>query len=221
MRFEQERGYVVTFKKTDPLFVLEFAKPAAPRVVGQLKILGFSTYMHRIDHDHLLSIGYDADDKGDFSFFNGIILQLFDVRQPTEPKLLFKETLGTRGTGSEAATNHLAFNYFAARQLLAIPVSLCEGGGNGQFGDTVGFSGLLVYKVTAEQGFQALGRVSHAKRGGRCEQRWWSDATSTVKRSVFIDERVYSLAPNLLKVQSLGALGTDLPSISLAQGKYQ
>src|SRR5206468_7878628 len=76
---------------------------------------------------------------------NGIILQLFDVKNPTEPKLVHKEKIGTRGSSSEAATDHLAFNYLPSRGLLAIPMTICEGGSDGQSGDTLAFSGLLVY----------------------------------------------------------------------------
>ena len=85
----------------------------SPAILGELKIPGFSTYIHRIDADHLLSIGFDANDHGSFAYFDGVILQLFDVKNPTEPELLHKEKIGTRGSSSEAATNHLAFNYFA------------------------------------------------------------------------------------------------------------
>ncbi len=165
VRFDAERAYVVTFKKTDPLFVLDLGHPAAPAILGELKIPGFSTYLHRVDPTHLLSIGFDANDHGSFAFFDGIILQLFDVTKPTEPALLFKEKIGTRGSSSEAATDHLAFNYFEEKKLLAIPMTECEGGGDGTYGTKLAFSGLLVYDVSIERGFKRLGGVDHGKSG--------------------------------------------------------
>src|SRR5262249_46833491 len=150
-------------------------QPDRPKILGELKIPGFSTYLHRIDPNHLLSIGFDANDHGDFAFFDGIILQLFDLTRPTEPQLMHKETIGTRGSSSEAATDHLAFNYFDDRKLLAIPITICEGGGDGIFGNVLTFSGLLVYDATIENGFRRLGGVDHSGRGARCEGRWWSD----------------------------------------------
>jgi uncharacterized secreted protein with C-terminal beta-propeller domain len=132
VRFDDERGYVVTFKKTDPLFVVDLYQPAQPKILGELKIPGFSTYLHRIDPGHLLSIGFDANDHGDFAYFDGVILQLFDVTKPTDPKLIHKEKIGTRGSSSQAATDHLAFNWFASEGLLAIPMTICEGGGDGE-----------------------------------------------------------------------------------------
>jgi Beta propeller domain len=212
VRFEGERGYVVTFKKTDPLFVIDLLEPAQPKLLGELKIPGFSTYMQRVDKDHLISIGFDADDRGGFAYFDGLLLQLFDVKTPTEPKLLFREKIGSRGSGSAAATDHLAFNYFAERGLLAIPATVCSGGGNGQAG-SLELSGLLVYDVSVERGFRRLGSVDHG-RGGDCNG-WWSKSTSHVQRSVFLDQLVYSIATDRAKVQSLDRLGTDLADLDL------
>lgn len=213
VRFDGDRGYVVTFKKTDPLFVMDLYDPSKPRVLGELKIPGFSTYMHRIDPEHLLSIGFDADDKGSFAYFDGVILQLFDVKNPTDPRLLHKEKIGSRGSSSEAATNHLAFNYFAERGLLAIPMTVCEGGGDGRAGE-LAFSGLLVYDVDVERGFTRKGGVDHGTKGVNC-QTWWSNAQSAVKRSVFLDDLVYSIAGERVKVQRLGKLGVDVADLSL------
>jgi hypothetical protein len=215
VRFDGDRGYVVTFKKTDPLFVLDLYHPAEPTILGELKIPGFSTYLHRIDPNHLLSIGFDANDHGDFAYFDGIILQLFDVTRPTEPQLLHKETIGTRGSSSEAATDHLAFNYFGDRKLLAIPITVCEGGGDGVFGNVLTFSGLLVYDTTIENGFRRLGGVDHGRHGASCDG-WWSIAESTVKRSIFMDDLVFSIATDRMKVQRLGHLGEDVADIALA-----
>jgi hypothetical protein len=214
VRFDDDRGYVVTFKKTDPLFVLDLYRPAHPKVLGELKIPGFSTYIHRIDPEHLLSIGFDANDHGSFAYFDGVILQLFDVKNPTDPRLVHKEKIGTRGSSSAAATDHLAFNYFADRGLLAVPMTVCEGGGDGTNGDTVSFSGLLVYDVDVERGFTRLGGVDHAKHGVSCGT-WWSNADSAVKRSVFLDDLVYSIASDRVKVQRMSRFGVDLADISL------
>ncbi|WP_394846936.1 beta-propeller domain-containing protein [Pendulispora brunnea] len=215
VRFDGDRGYVVTFKKTDPLFVLDLYHPAHPAILGELKIPGFSTYMHRIDPDHLLSIGFDANDHGNFAYFDGVILQLFDVKNPTDPRLVHKEKIGTRGSSSEAATNHLAFNYFGEEGLLAVPMTVCEGGGDGSNGNEVSFSGLLVYDVDIEKGFTRLGGVNHSGSHTGCGT-WWSNATSAVKRSIFLDDLVYSIASDRAKVQYLGHLGVDVADLPLS-----
>jgi uncharacterized secreted protein with C-terminal beta-propeller domain len=214
VRFDDDRGYVVTFKKTDPLFVLDLYQPAHPKVLGELKIPGFSTYIHRLDPDHLLSIGFDANDHGDFAYFDGVILQLFDVKNPTDPRLIHKEKIGSRGSSSEAATDHLAFNYFADQGLLAIPMTICDGGGDGRNGETLSFSGLLVYDVDLDRGFTRLGGVDHGTQGANCST-WWSNATSAVKRSAFLDDLVYSIASDRVKVQRMGRFGEDVADLSL------
>jgi len=208
IRFDGDRGYLVTFKKTDPLFTLDLQDGRAPRVLGELKIPGFSTYLHRLDPTHLMSIGFDADDHGGFAYFNGLLLQLFDVTDPVNPRLVARETLGTRGSASEAATDHLAFNYLPQRGLLAIPATLCEGGGDGNYGSRLTFSGLVLFKVDPRSGFSKLGGIDHGGRGQSC-QTWWSQSKSQVKRSVFIDDQVFSIALDRIRVQRLGSLDRE------------
>ena len=228
VRFDGTRGYVVTFKKTDPLFVFDLADPRAPKTLGELKIPGFSTYMHMMDDKHLLTIGYDAADKGDFAFFTGVILQIFDVGNPADPKLTHKETIGTRGSSSEALTNHLAFNYFAPKNLLSLPMTICEGGNeNGSYGTQMTFSGLMVYDTTTTTGFKLRGKVAHPNSSSQNDQQnsfgyydmgcsnWWSNASSEVKRSIIMDDWVFSISTTRIKVNNLNALSTDVKELSI------
>jgi hypothetical protein len=216
VRFAGDRGFIVTFKKTDPLFVLDLAEPAAPKVLAELKIPGFSTYMHMMDADHLLTIGYDAADQGDFAFFTGVLLQIFDVSDPTAPVLAHKHVIGTRGSSSAALTNHLAFNYFAPKNLLSIPMTVCEGGNSdGGSGDQMTFSGLQIYDVTAEAGFALRGEVPHPAGQNITCYNWWTDASSQVERSVIMDDFVFSISQSLIKVNALGNLATDLGALPI------
>jgi hypothetical protein len=219
-RFSGDRGFIVTFKKTDPLFVLDLSDPGSPSIAGELHIPGFSTYMHMMDETHLLTIGYDADDQGSFAWFQGIQLQVFDISNMADPRLSAREVIGTRGSTSDAATNHLAFNYFPPKDLLALPMMICEGGSGGTYGDIMTFSGLLVYRVTVEEGFGLLGRVSHEAPETEETYRyacsnWWTDSNSQVKRSIVMDDTIFSVALDQIKVQSLGSIGTDLAVIGL------
>ncbi len=230
VRFGGASGYVVTFKKTDPLFVIDLSDPTDPRITGELKIPGFSTYMHFLDPTHLLTIGYDADDQGDFAYFNGIALQVFDVTDGANPVQLHYESIGTRGTSSDAATNHLAFNYFAPREMLAVPMLVCEGGGDGMYGDRMTFNGLMVYRVTVADGFEYVGGIPHetAEDSGegyydwewewdyepQCSS-WWTESNSTVKRSIFMDEFLYSVALDEIRISALGDLEHPLAILPL------
>jgi hypothetical protein len=215
VRFAGPRAFVVTFKKTDPLFVFDLDPPEAPRVLSELKIPGFSTYMHMLDDTHLLTIGYDASDQGSFAWFTGVLLQIFDVTDPTAPTLAHKHVIGARGSSSEALTNHLAFTYFTPKQALAIPMTICEGGAPPSYGDLT-FSGLLVFRATAPDGFSELGRVTHPPDQGVDCSNWWTEGRSQVRRSVFMDDYVYSISGSTVKVNALGSLATDLASIPIA-----
>jgi hypothetical protein len=222
VRFSGDRGFVVTFKKTDPLFVFDLADPAAPRILSELKIPGFSTYMHMMDDTHVLTIGYDADDHGDFAYFDGVLLQIFDISDPTAPTLAHKEVIGTRGSSSEALTNHLAFNYFGAKNVLAIPMTVCEGGDDGMYGADMTFSGLMVYDVTASAGFSYRGGLPFPMEGTQDEygnpascSNWWTNASSTVQRSVIMDDFVYGITETRIQVSALGAVDQSIASVDL------
>lgn len=221
VRFNGTMVYVVTFKKTDPLFAFDFSDPENPFVQGELKIPGYSTYMHLMDKSHLLTIGYDAEDQGDFAYFQGIMLQIFDVSNPAELKLMHKEIIGTRGTTSDAATNHLAFNYFASRNLLALPMVICEDSqGDWDYGDIMTFSGLLVYRVTLDEGFDLRGGISHEESEtpetcyGACNN-WWTRSNSIVKRSIFMEDYAYSIALDTINIAHVDDLKTIITSITL------
>lgn len=215
VRFDGTRAFVVTFKKTDPLFAFDLSNPTAPLKLGELKIPGFSTYMHMLDDNHLLTIGYDADDHGSFAYFDGIQLQIFDVSDMTAPALAHKFIIGTRGSSSEALTNHLAFTWYPEEALLALPMTVCEGGDDGQYGQTMTFNGLMVFDASVGAGFAEHGRVQHAVAEGITCGNWWTNAESTVKRSLFLDNFVYSISDSELKVRDIGALGSELATVPL------
>jgi hypothetical protein len=218
VRFDGDRAFVVTFKKTDPLFVFDLSDPAAPKQLGELKIPGFSTYMQRLDANHLLAIGFTADDMGDFAFFNGIQIQIFDITNLSNPTLLFKNVIGTRGSASEALTNHLAFNYFAPKKLLAIPMTICEGGGNGVYGDQLTFAGLMAFDISLETGITEHGRLPFldpSQTGAGTCGTWWADSKSLVKRSIFMDDWVYGISDAELRVAGLGSMSSPAKTLSL------
>ncbi len=225
VRFDGPRGYVVTFKKTDPLFVLDLSDPHAPRLSGELEIPGFSTYIHFLDPGHLLTIGFDADDQGTFAWFQGVLLQIFDVTNMQAPTLAHKVLIGSRGTSSAATADHLAFTYLPSQQLLSVPMGICaDGVGGGSYGTTLAFDGLLLFRVDATTGFDYLGGVDHldpgdATRSSACFN-WWETPRSRVKRSiVFADDAetyIDSFSSRLLKVNALSSLAHPVAELPLS-----
>jgi hypothetical protein len=136
--------------------------------------------------------------------------------------------IGTRGTSSEALTNHLAFNYFAPKNLLALPMTICDGGdGSGSFGTQMTFSGLMVYDTTVASGFALRGKVAHPNSSQDGDQQntygyydlgcsnWWTNATSEVKRSIIMDDYVFSVSEKRIKVNHLDALSVDVKELRI------
>jgi uncharacterized secreted protein with C-terminal beta-propeller domain len=210
---------VVTFKKTDPLFVFDLSDATKPTLAGELQIPGFSTYMQRLDENHLLAIGFTADDEGSFAWFNGIQIQIFDVTDLKNPTLAWKKVIGTRGSNSEALTNHLAFNYFAPEKMLALPMTVCEGGGNGTYATNMTFAGLIAFDISLDTGISEHGRLpfvdaSTVSPSANCDE-FWTDSKSLVKRSIFMDNFVYGLSDTQLRVADLAAMSSVLKSVPL------
>jgi hypothetical protein len=144
VRFIEDRGYVVTFRQTDPLYTLDLADPAHPRVRGELKILGYSAYLHPVGAHELLGIGQDAGPDG---LRQGLQLSLFDVADPAAPQLLHRVSLG-EFTSSEAEYDHHAFLWWAPKQLAVVP-----------FADATGSGGMAVgFRVDRANGIAEAGR---------------------------------------------------------------
>lgn len=149
-----DKGYLVTFRQTDPLFTLDLRDPRRPRVAGELKINGFSNYIHPMGNDQLLTIGQDADSNGRVT---GLHLQVFDVSDPSNPRRRHHETFATKGGGysySAAQNDHKAFTYDPVTRTLALPFYEYKNDGSG-------FQGLIAYRVDAKRGFKSLGRIEH------------------------------------------------------------
>ena len=110
-RFLGNKGYLVTFRNTDPLYTLDLSDPKNPRKVGELTIPGFSSYLHPVDEQRLLAIGREADRDGRTQ---GVLVQLFDIADFAHPKLADKRLYGSNWlTRSSAENDHKAFTYRA------------------------------------------------------------------------------------------------------------
>jgi len=216
-RFIGKRAYLVTFKKIDPFFVIDLTEPQNPKVLGALKIPGFSDYLHPLDENHIIGIGKNTaeDESGEFAWFQGMKLAVFDVTTPQNPKELHKIELGDRGTDSPALQNHKAFFYDSERNVLALPVLLAqlppELKGQPEpdrflYGDYV-FQGSYVWRVTPEQGFVLLGRVTHIEdRRPLAPYYSVSEQNAFIYRNVQIGEYLYSISDGKVLAHKLDGL---------------
>ena len=155
-RFMGDRGFVVTFRRIDPLFSFDLSDPEAPQLTGELEIPGFSDYMQPIDENHLLTIGKNGDANG---AGNHVQLQIFDISQLDNPVLLHKFVPFEEKAGyswSPANYNHLAFNYFAPGNVLAIPFSYND------WTTRDFFNGILSFDINLETGITPISQVDHS-----------------------------------------------------------
>jgi uncharacterized secreted protein with C-terminal beta-propeller domain len=115
VRFMGERGYVVTFRQTDPFYTIDLRDASNPQKAGELKIDGFSSYLHPIDSDHILGIGRDATPDGQV---DGLKMELFDVSDFSNPNSVDSYTFGSGFSYSEIGHNHKALAYRDSDKLL-------------------------------------------------------------------------------------------------------
>lgn len=156
-RMMGDKGYIVTFEMVDPLFVLDLSDPYDPQVLGELKIPGYSAYLHPLGESHLIGVGMAGLDTGELT---GLAVNLFDVSDPTDPKLETDHEVSHQGgwSWSEALWDHHAFTYH--RDTLTIPAASSYW--DDVSGEWTGFSGTISFRVVAGDPITELGRVDHA-----------------------------------------------------------
>ena len=204
-RFLGDLAYIVTFRQVDPLFAIDLSNPESLKVLGELKIPGFSDYMHPLGADHLLTIGRDIDEETQRD--NGTALQIFDVSDPVNPRLAYKALVGEGY--SEANHNHKAFNFYADKGLLAFPFVSYEG----NFSST-----LELWDVSAKDGFNRRGAVDHSDLVlDDCgvpypvdEFYYYCGYQPQITRGVFIDEFIYSISHGGVRVHDVNDLTTPV-----------
>jgi inhibitor of cysteine peptidase len=217
-RFIGDRLYMVTFRRIDPFFVIDLSKPEAPKILGQLKIPGYSDYLHPYDATHIIGIGKETatNDWGGVSV-SGVKLALFDVSDVANPKLLDKVQIGDAGSDSAALTDHHAFLFDRAKNLLVIPVRAVSAApvtkdGYYNYQQQIWY-GAYVFGLTPQTGFTLRGTVQHGT--GDNGYYYYGSSTSEVKRSLYIDNVLYTMSSKQIKANSLADLNTTIATIPL------
>jgi inhibitor of cysteine peptidase len=208
-RFLGERCYLVTFETVDPLFVIDLADPAKPQVLGELKVPGYSSYLHPFDDTHLIGLGKDVQmvqtpwsDSAGVPLEQGLKVALYDVRDVAHPLELYAEYLGVRGSYSEALYDHHAFLFDQKRGLLAFPCTIREfidppdPADPWWWGDFV-FQGLVAYGLSLENGFERLGAVTHLD--GQPDDLWDAPWDCTVRRGLVVGGLLHSVSERIIK----------------------
>jgi uncharacterized secreted protein with C-terminal beta-propeller domain len=176
VRFIGDAGYVVTFRQVDPLYTLDLENPEKPMLRGELKLLGYSAYLHPVGEDLLLGVGQDATEQGQAL---GTQVSLFDVSDLRKPARLDHMTIA-RGS-SEAEFDHHAFLYWPKTRLAVLPI---------QTGAT---GGALGVRVSRARGVSLAGKLAH-------------EGTTQIRRAFVVDKLLYTISDAGVKASDLDSL---------------
>lgn len=197
VRFMGDKGYVVTFRQIDPFFVIDLRNPADPKVAGELKIPGYSSYLHLFDENHVIGLGKEN---------TTVKLSLFDVTNVNEPKEIAKYIVEGDWTDSEALYEPKAFLFDRQKELLVIPISVnnygvVDSGGKDSYTQGYYFQGAYVFKVTLTRGFELKGNVTHQP-----QTNTWVEGDWGVHRALYIGNTLYTVSNMKIQLNSLDTL---------------
>jgi len=215
-RFIGPTGYLVTFRKTDPLFVINLMNPFNPVMLGELKVSGYSDYLHPYDENHVIGVGKETvpSDDDTFSWYQGVKISFFDVANVSDPKELAKYEIGDRGTDSPVLTDHKAFLFDSDKNLLVLPVSVAVideskypyGVPEWAYGEIV-WQGAYVFEISlaTEEKLALKGTITHVEG----TSAW--DTSRHISRALYIGNVLYTVSNAQIKMNSL----TDLSEIGV------
>ena len=217
-RFMGDRLYLVTFQQIDPFFVIDLSSDT-PKILGELKIPGFSNYLHPFDEEHVIGVGRDTKeiDNGRVQQL-GIKISLFNVSDVNNPKVAGDTIIGDSSTHSEALYNHKAFFFDKTRGVISIPISGdvkgLENTSSKMFApDYNRWSGFYVFDVDKSNGFEVKGTITHSDS----DSRYYGMSNA---RTFYIDDVLYTASQGYLKMNSFDNLD-KIDSIKLENtGKF-
>lgn len=211
-RFMGDRAYMVTFKNVDPFFVLDLADPAQPRILGKLKIPGYSDYLHPYDENHIIGFGKETIEMSGYNgesmaYYQGLKIAIFDVTNVSQPVEMSKVMIGDRGSDSELLRNHKALLFSREKNLLALPVTVMtvdqhnikKGANMPEYGSFT-FQGAYIYNIDLQQGLQFKGRITHLDQDDYLKAgNYWDNTDKSINRILYIGDALYTLSPAMIK----------------------
>lgn len=191
VRFMGNKGYIVTFKQVDPLFVIDLSNPINPSVVGELKIPGYSSYLHPYDENHIIGIGYNTTETSYGSTVNdGVKLSMFDVSNPTNPIEMFNTVIGDKHTNTSATYDHKAVMFSKEKNIIAIPIV--------QYNRKYE-SKAVIYNIDFENGFNQLGEI---------EEESDNITYRRIERIIYVGSNYYTFSNKWVNVSDMKTFET-------------
>ena len=226
-RFIGTKAYLVTYLTTDPLYVIDLSDPRNPAVLGELKIPGYSTYLHPYDENHLIGIGMETEENivrnssgkiiRTTSQIVGMKMALFDVSDVSNPIQISDTVIGDRRTTSAILTNPKALLFSKEKELIAIPINnfaedFSISNSTSSYSSIVRSytsynkpyiaEGYAVYKINLEDGFSLKGIITHENTTNKRTRQ----TNTKLLRGVYIDDNLFTVSESAIKVNSLDDL---------------
>ena len=233
-RFIGNKAYMVTYKNTDPLYVIDLSNPRKPKALGKLEIPGYSTYLHPYDENHLIGIGMETKEEINRNSFGKVIsastqvvgmkMALFDVSDVNNPIQISQTVIGDSRTTSAILTNHKALLFSKEKELLAIPVNKYSSDFELDVDEDDDISsvidsyknydkdyiaeGYLVYKINLDEGLKLKGIIEHEKNEKKSNYKYstYSNYGSKLLRGLWIENNLFTVSEDMMKVNNLDDL---------------
>ena len=224
-RFIGDKVYFVTYKTIDPLFVMDLSNEAKPKVLGKLKIPGYSTYLHPYDENHIIGIGMETKEIINRNSNGKVIsttakvvgmkMALFDVSNVNSPVQISSVVIGDSRTTSAILTNPKALLFSKEKSLIAIPVNNYSQdfevtssnnyetmiNNYTKYGKPYNAEGYFVYNINVQDGFKLKGVITHKKTNAT-----YYYSNSKLLRGLYIDNNLYTVSETMIKVNELDSL---------------
>lgn len=171
-RFMWDKLYLVTFEQIDPLFTIDMSDSSNPKILGELKIPGYSTYLHPYDEDHLIGLGYDTKiNEYGWVFNNGLKVDLYDVSDLENPTQKYTLTVWEAGSYSEALSNPRMFVWDSERKTLLIPAKIQTNEEGQRYKTKTYFNGVISFEINKDSWIKEKWRITHLETKWMTEKR--------------------------------------------------
>ena len=196
VRYAENKLYMITYEQVDPLFVIDLSNPREPKILGELKVPGYSSYLHPFDENHLIGIGEETkvSENGNEETI-GLKISLYDISDVNSPKEISKYIIEGDTVYTEALYNHKALLFIKESGILAFPISISTGPKSAIYGAEI-------LSVSIEGGIQEKGRVVTDENG--------QDNKKSVDRIIYIGDNLYTIsrasiiANNIITLEQTG-----------------
>ncbi len=242
-RFMGGRVYLVTFRNIDPLFVIDLKDPAGPKVLGELKIPGYSDYLHPYDENHLIGVGREVAPVPDPLPMplpmplkpvlpgpvpeimppppiipQGVKIALFDVSNPARPLETAKYVVDRPHSDTEVSRDHKAFLFNRGRDLMVLPVSYTEYTPVAPPDRKISpylkhWQGMYVFNISPAKGIGLKGRIEHPS-----PER--PQITERISRAAYIKDVLYTVSDGAVKLSDIDDLG-EIRTVRLPRPLYR